>query len=173
MASNIKTHRITNANIYANGESLLGFAEEINLPELKALTADHKGLGLYGQKAFVSGMDKMEGSIKWNSFYPEAIAFFGDFTKIHDLQIRSSVEVWEAGAKTEVPLVIFVQAQFTQFPLGAFKQNENVEVNTNFIATYFRMEFDGVEQIEYDATANIYRVQGVDLLAQYKANIGQ
>ena len=42
----IAINRITNANVYIDGASLLGRAEEVELPQIKAKMSEHKALGL-------------------------------------------------------------------------------------------------------------------------------
>ena len=49
MAGKIEINRITNANIYVNGNSLLGRAEEIKLPDVSAIMQEHKALGMVGK----------------------------------------------------------------------------------------------------------------------------
>ena len=44
--SKISINRLTNANVYLDGGSMLGRAEEVSLPVLKAKMAEHKALGM-------------------------------------------------------------------------------------------------------------------------------
>ena len=69
MATNIQ--RITNANLYLNGGSFLGKAQEVTLPDIKAIMTTHPALGMAGQLEFPSGLDKLESTIKMNGLYPE------------------------------------------------------------------------------------------------------
>ena len=59
----IEVNRVTNANVYLNGNSLLGRAREIELPEVTHQMAEHEGMGLYGSPEFPSGLEAMEASI--------------------------------------------------------------------------------------------------------------
>ena len=67
----IEINRITNANIDVNGNSLLGRAEEIKLPDISAIMQEHKALGMVGKIELPAGFDKLEGEIKWNSLYKD------------------------------------------------------------------------------------------------------
>ena len=62
--SKIKINRLTNANIYMDGNNLLGRAEEIQLPQIKHKMAEHKALGMVGSAEFFAGIDKLECKIK-------------------------------------------------------------------------------------------------------------
>jgi len=56
--------------------------------------------------------------------------------------------------------------------MGNYKQHDNVEAETSMSVTYIRVQVDGTDVVEVDVLANIYKVDGVDLLGVYKANIG-
>lgn len=64
----IQINRLTNANIYVDGNNLLGRAAEINLPQLKAKMSSHPALGMQFEFELPSGFEKMEAKVKWNAF---------------------------------------------------------------------------------------------------------
>jgi len=169
----VLVNRVTNANVYIDGNSLLGRAEEIDLPEIKYKMQEHKGLGLLGSAEFFAGVDKMEARIKWNSFYPEMLLKAGDPRKVVQLQARASLETYTGqGVASEVPLVVHFAGTFKNFPTGKFKQHENVELETNMSVFYVKQVISGEEILEVDVLANIYKVAGKDVFAKYRAFIG-
>lgn len=169
----VNVNRMTNANVYINGASFLGKAEEIDLPKISAKMAEHKALGMQGAIELPAGFDKMEARIKWNSMYPDVMSLMANPYKVHALQCRSSMEVYTAaGRASQQPVVCFMRGQFKEIPTGNFKQHDNVELESRLTVTYVRLEINGVPKIEFDVLANIYKVDGVDILGQYKANIG-
>lgn len=173
MAETIKINRLTNANVYVDGNSLLGRAEEINLPDIKHKMAEHKAIGMVGSAEFFSGIDKMECSIKWNSFYSEVLKKAANPMTAVQLQVRSSLENYTSQGRTaQLPVVAFISAAYKNFPGGNFKQHDNVEVSSQLSVYYYRLEINGEVIVEIDVLANIYKVDGVDLLAQYRANLG-
>lgn len=173
MPGKIQINRILNANIYANGNSLLGRAEEIKLPDITATMTEHKALGMVGKIELPSGFDKLEGEIKWNSIYPEVAAIMANPFASAQLQCRSSIETYGAqGRIEEQSLVTYLTVMFKKNPLGTFKQHDNVEVSSSFACTYVKQVIDGREVLELDVLANIFRVNGEDVLANYRRNIG-
>ncbi len=169
----ISINRITNVNVYLNGRSLLGRAEEIDLPEIKAVMAEHKALGMVGKVEFPAGFDKLEAKIKWNSFYPEVLLSAADPFRSVELQCRGSVDAYTSQGRTaELPLVVMMTAAFKKFSLGKFKQNDNAENETELAVYYVKQMLDGVDIVEFDVLANIFKVGGVDRLAAYRINIG-
>lgn len=173
MPNNLSINRVTNANVYAEDLSLLGQAEEINLPKLAATMVEHKALGMQGKIELPAGFDKMEMTIKWNSFYPDTFKKFATPYKAIRLQIRASVETFEGGDKTdELPLVIYASVQSKGFPLGNYKAQDNVEFESDLAVTQIKMEYNGENIMEFDAMANLFTIGGVDQLAAFRNNIG-
>ena len=172
--SKISINRLTNVNVYLDGASLLGRAEECKLPAVKTIQAEHKALGMVGKTAFFSGLDKLEAEFKWNAFYPEVMSKAANPFNAVSLQVRGSVETWGSDGRTdEKSMVVHLQGTFKEFPLGEFKPHDNALFNTKMNVTYFKCLCDGEELYEVDILANIYKVKGVDLLANYRANIGE
>ena len=77
---------------------------------------EHKALGMVGTLELPSGVDKMDGEIKWSSFYADAL-----------IQVANP---------------------------------------------YANINIGGLPIVEFDPMANIYKVAGNDVLAQFRANVG-
>ncbi len=173
MASRISVNRVTNANIYINGNSMLGKCEEFALPEVKTKTGEHKALGMVGSLETFAGFEKLEGKLKLTSYYYDVLSKLANPFKPVQFQARASMQVVEPGGVTaEVPVVCLVTATFKTFPLGSLKQHENPEVEFQYSATYVKQIIGGEPVLEFDVLANIYKVNGFDLLSVYRANTG-
>lgn len=169
----IKINRLTNANVFIDGNSHLGKAEEFSLPTIKHKYSEHKALGMVGSMEFWAGIDKMEAKCKWNAFYADIMKKIGDPTTAMQIQVRGNLESYTSQGRTDQQsVVIFITATAKDFPMGSFKQHDNVEVETNFNITYCRLEINREVILEVDVLSNIYKVNGVDILAKYRANIG-
>lgn len=171
--SQISINRLTNANIYINGASYLGKAEEVNLPAIVYKMVEHKALGMVGTAEFFAGIEKMESKIKWNSFYQDAMKNAANPFQNVRMQVRSSLETYSSDGKiAEVPVVCYMTCAYKGFPMGNFKQHDNVELESNLSVYYCKLEIDGNPVIEFDSLANIFKVDGTDVMAQYRANLG-
>lgn len=169
----LEINRLTNANIYVDGNSWLGRAEEITLPVITSKMSEHKALGMVGMVELFSGIDKLEARIKWNSVYKDAFKKMANFTKSMQIQVRASLESYGSeGLTAQTACVAYMTVQSKSLPLGAFKQNENVELENALNVTYIKLVVGGETILELDVLANIYTVGGVDLLAEYRANLG-
>jgi len=169
----VAVNRVTNANVYVDGTSRLGLAEEITLPEIKSIMSEHKAVGMKGQIELPAGIEKMEAKIKWNSYDTSVMAKAATPTTLVQLQCRSSMERYEAGGKTgEVPVVVHFSGYFKNLQLGSFKANEQVDLTTDLTVQYVKLVIDGDTVVEVDVLANIHNVNGVDTLATYRQNLG-
>lgn len=169
----INTNRVTNANCYVDGNSLLGQVSEATLPDIKKIMVEHPALGLIGKPEFVSGLDKMEAKLKFNAIYPDVFKSASGYSNSVKLQLRSSIEVYQAGNKVdEQPYVVFMTGQFTNLPAGGFKAMDNVEMELNLSVTAIRIEINRQEIANIDVNANIWITDGVDQLEKYRENLG-
>lgn len=167
----IKIHKLTNCNVYVDGNSYLGRAEEIDIPDLNFSMAEHKGLGLFGKLKFPSGLDQMEARIKWNALYPDAMKATSNPYKAMQLMVRGSLEVYEGGTRIEEQSVSYVMTgQPMKLPGSKFKQHDNVELESTFTVTRAKLVVAGETIFEVDVTANICTIAGEDILAQFRAN---
>ena len=164
---------IYNANVYVNGNSQLGRASEFKLPEIEIGMDEHKGLGMVGTIKLPNGVEALEGEITWNSLYPEVAAKANHPFKAAQLMVRSNLQTFDArGLVKEVAVVTTVTATFSKNGLGGLKPKEKSEQASTYQATEIRQMVDGRETLYYNAFKNIYRVDGVDVLAQMRKNIG-
>ncbi|MBB5017416.1 hypothetical protein HNQ59_000680 [Chitinivorax tropicus] len=172
MAGKIAINRITNANIYLDGNSFLGRADEVKLPDVSVIMQEHKALGMIGKIELPAGFDKLEGEIKWNSLYKEVAQLMANPFKVIKLQCRSNVEVYTSeGRSEEVALVTHLNVMFKKNPLGTYKQHENAEFTSTFTATFVKQVLDSDTVLELDYLNNIFQVAGEDLLSNYNANV--
>lgn len=166
-------NKLLNANIYFENKSYAGRADEVELPVLKFLTADHKPLGQHGTTEYPSGMDKMEAKIKWNGPYPEVFKKMANPYKAMKIMARGSMDVYQGGDRTgQQPYVCYMTCNSKSVPLGMLKQNDNAEFESDLSVTYVKLEINNVLILEYDAENNILNVDGVDLLKEWRANLG-
>ena len=169
----IEINKLSNANVYIDGTSLLGRVKEAELPEVMQKMVEHSALGMIGVVEFPAGFEKMEGKISWNSFYKDAFLKVSDHSKTFKVQLRGNLETYNSDDKQgEVSYVVYMNIRFKKAPTGNFKQHENVELESEFACYSIKVEVDGTEILEFDPMANIYRVNGVDKMATYRANIG-
>lgn len=166
--------KIYSSNVYLDGtNSLLGKASEITLPEIVATLDTHQALGMIGKVEIPAGLELLSTKIKWTTFWPERIAMGGNPFKAHKLQVRSSVETFGAdGRISEQPMVALITGRWKKLPLGALASQANAEVEDELATTYIKLTLGKRELLEIDVLENIWRANGEDILASYRANLG-
>jgi P2 family phage contractile tail tube protein len=173
MSAKIIVKRITNANVYLDDESMLGKADEMTCPELVTKMTEHKALGMIGMIKLDTGFEEMKGKIKWNSIYDDIAERTVNPRRSYQLQVRGTVERHSAeGLIDEVPMAIFMTVKFNKTPFGMFKQHEAVEIETEFTCTAIKQVVDGKVIVEVDFYSNTFKAGGVDIMANYNANLG-
>lgn len=169
----VNINRLTNGNMYINGSSFLGTIEECTLPDIKAKYAEHKALGMNGSVELPSGIDKMEAKIKFNAPYAKTMVLAADPYKAHDLMFRGNLETYEGSQRVaQVPYKCIMKAGFKNINPGSMKQHDNVETESTLNVTYCKLEIDNQVIFEIDVLNNIHKVDGVDILSTYRANLG-
>ena len=164
---------ITNSNVYIDGTSYFGKAKEVQLPELKHKMVEQKALGMYGTKEVAAGLEALEAKIKWSSWLADVIKKAANPYKQADLAFYGNIEVHGAsGLESEKPAKCFMRGTFKGVPLGTGQPSEGMEIETALSVNYIKLVVDGSDLFEIDVDNNIYIVDGEDLLAQYRQNLG-
>lgn len=165
--------QIRNGNVYIDGTSYLGDVKEVQLPEIKQKMDEQKALGLYGTKKLPSGMESLESKIKWTSWLPEVIKKAANPHKQVNLTFYGNYEIFgAAGLEAEKPAKCIMRGTFENIPLGTSQPNQAMEVETAISVSYVKLVVDGEELFEIDIDNNIYIVDGEDLLATFRQNLG-
>jgi len=168
-----QTYKLNNAHVIIDGVKSFGRASEIDLPTVAATMQEHAVLGLNAKFELPTAMEPMESVLRFNSIYPEFAGKMLDVFKAQTIQIRSSQEVFTGPSRTEErPFVIFLKATPKEQALGNFKQGEfeGNEVTLNVL--YLKIVVNRVEVVEIDVLNNIYKINGEDKLANFRANLG-
>jgi hypothetical protein len=167
----MQVRKILGANVYLNGNNLLGQADEVTPPSIKMKMEDHKALGQFIGTEFPTGIEKLEATFKFNSYYPEILKT--NPLNTVDLQVRGNQAIYEGDAiSSQVEVVHHIRGIFKETNFDAIKQGEQSGVEKQMSVTYSRLVVGGITIHELDAVNNIYKVNGEDILASYKRNIG-
>ena len=170
----VQINQIVNANIYMDGNSLLGKAKEFKLSDIEFEQIEHKGLGMHGTIKLPAGMNAIESEVIWDSFYPEVRAKAYNPYKNVQLMARSNLQVFDArGLAAEVPMITIMNVSFSKTTGGSLKNKEATEHSDTFQVYSIKQMVDGKEILFIDVFANIFRVNGQDVLQKYRTNIGQ
>lgn len=171
--SQLVVNSLSNCNVYLNGVGLLGRAAEAKIPQPKRIRTDYKGLGMAARIKIPTGWDVMESSIKWSSFDAETIGQVAQSTQTCQISCLGDLQTISANGEIAESPVIY---NFTGMPYDIgdidFKSQEMVEFTSMFDVWHVELMVAGVQIYLFDAFSNQYIVNGVDQLANFRANIG-
>lgn len=169
----LKIQTLYDANTYLNGENYYGRMEEVTLPDLKWKMTDHKAMGMGGAIELPAGNDKMEMKLKLNSLYESAMTAFANPYVEQLIILRGNVQVWEGNDMVgEKAAVAFIRGKSKGLPPIGLKHQDNPDLETTIAVTAYKLEVDGVELFDVDYLQQKFVVDGVDLWAQRRANLG-
>jgi P2 family phage contractile tail tube protein len=162
---------LKNMNLYVDGKGYAGVIEEIVLPKLTLKTEEFRGGGMDIPVKIDMGMEAIETSFTLRKFDQDMICQFGlGNGNRPNMTIRGSMSSDEDGS--EFPVVLNLRGIVTEMDFGSWKASENASLKVTVSLRYYRMEVDGNEIHEIDSANMIRKVNGIDLLAETRKNIG-
>ena len=168
-----RTEKVIDANIYVNGRSTHGLASEVTCPKINAIMADYNALGMIGTAQFANGFEAMEATINWKSPDDDTRRDLANPFKTLELQVRSNKRVLDgSGIVEDIPVTIFMRGKCTSYDGGHFVPKEDTEYETTFAIDRYREMIDGQEVVLLDVLTNTFRVDGEDIFADYRRNLG-
>lgn len=164
---------LTNAKVYRDGVDQLGVGT-VEMPDFEYLTESITGLGIAGEMDVpVAGHFKsLALKIKWNVPTPNGAALLQ--TAGHHLEVRGSIQELDAGSGTFVnkPVKVVVKAMPKKSGIGKFEPGKKMEPETEMELYYIKMWMNGQELVEVDKLNFLFKLNGVDMLADIRANLG-
>jgi uncharacterized protein len=169
---NISIQSLANASIWVDGASFAGRAAKYDTPFPKKKFEDYKALGMAGETELPVGLEKLESTMEFTSFDAVLIAALVDYN-VHSFQVRGNVEVHTSqGLTAQLPAVFLMNAMVKDSGKIEGEAQQRVKYQAMLSVRYCQLTFAGVQLYEYDVFANVYLVNGVDQLAQFRANLG-
>jgi len=169
----LRIHKVSDANVYVNNDSKHGLASEVTCPNVSYNMNDYNALGMVGTARFPDGIEAMEATIKWK--YPDndaQIELANPFRAV-DIMVRSNKGIYlNEGRVENRPIVIFLSGFPMQHQGGTYASKTDVELESQIAVNYYKLEVDMEEIIEVDVLNNILKIGGIDVMAEYRKNLG-
>lgn len=173
-STNLIPDKLINAAIYLDTNVLLGIAT-VTLPELSYMTESLEGLGIAGpvEIPVIGHFQNMTTSFSWNTITTEALTLLK--TKGHQLNIRASVQQYDAGTgkqiAQQVRLVMNVLPK--KLSLGKTEAGKKMDNETELEVIYLKLWIGGDEVLEIDKINFICSILGEDMLAEVRQHLGK
>ena len=160
-------------DLFNEGNSYLGQTGEVTIPKLVRKLEDWRGGGMNGNVKIDLGLgdDTTEFNWKLGGIDELILEQFGAQTvDAIMLRFNGSYQRDDTGATSALEIV--VRGRHEEIDFGNQKQGDDTETSIKTIWSYYKLSIDGVTKIEIDIPNMIKIVNGVDLMAKHRANIG-
>lgn len=158
--------------VFVDGRGYAGIASAVEVPKVEVLTREYSAGGMSGKiKVRQAQHGLLTASVTFQGFDPDLYQHFGIAEgALLPLTVKGSTQ--DADGKTHAH-AIKMRGFIAKLDEGEWKDGEEVPLKIDFELRYYKRERDGVELIEADPVNMVFRVRGVDQLAQHRANIGR
>lgn len=165
--------RLINYTVYLEGNISTGTAD-VKLPSIEALTDSVGGAGIAGEldTPVLGHFKSMVTSIKWRTITKNTFKLFKQAA--HQVDFRGSQQVYDSGAgkyKT-VPVRVSMKLMPKKVDLGAFQMAKATDTENEFEVMYIKTFVDGDEVLEIDKLNFICKIDGEDILASVRDDLG-
>ncbi len=171
--SNPIPEKLNNFKVYRESAELLGLAD-VELPSLEYMTETITGAGIAGEieSPTVGHYKSMTLKLKWRTFSVPAAALAGP--ALQQLDLRGSAQLLDvaSGKFIQQAIKVFVRTAPKKGSLGKFEAGKPMDSETELEVVYLKVWIGEDEVIEIDKLGMICRIQGEDLLADVRANLG-
>ncbi|QNH04449.1 phage major tail tube protein [Pseudomonas sp. B11D7D] len=165
--------KLKNQNIFNDANSYQGVAKTVTLPDLTRKIEMWRGAGMDGAVGADLGMGDDGLKIEWTVGGLDLISLrqYGT-TNASGVPLRwtGAYQQDDTGAVTKVEVI--ARGRHETYSFGDAEAGEDTEHTITTVCTYYKLIVDGNEEIEIDILGMIFKVNGVDILAEQRAAIG-
>ena len=162
--------KINRYNVYNKGNRLLGVGEEMTLPDFEPSSETVTGAGILGEidDPTVGYFSNQELEIPFRLLDKET-ADMMDMTKAVQLEIRGAQQTTNTEGDIEFrPMRVVVRGRGGKLTTGKVKAGSPMDTKATMTVLYILIELDGKTVLELDKLNEVYKVNGVDVLAKIK-----
>jgi hypothetical protein len=160
---------LKNFNLLLDGTGYLGKVEEVTLPNTAWKIEEFQGGGMLAPLSVKMGMEKLTTSFVIKSFETKVIsALGGPSNKDLSLTVRGAVE----DNNSTTPIRVEMRGIVTGVEPGSLKVGEAAGLTCNMDLNYIKFLENNKEVYEIDIPNHVFRLGGVDHLAEERKALG-
>ena len=167
-------HMLNDMRIYLNGSDKFIGAKSIELPNFETMTATVAGIGLAGEiDAPVRGhFQSMETTIEWNTTESTGLSLIGGQPVA--LEAYGSNQNFDEGKNEYVDEQVRVAIRGTckSYTTGTWQAGNTADASTVIEVHYIKVDVDGETVAEINKYGHKCVINGNDLMAAIRRNIG-
>ncbi len=174
MAVNKVPEMLQDTRVYWDGEDNMVGIANVDLPELVSKTTSITGVGLSGEvDSPVHGhFESMETTLHWRTPHKTGLRMAGGNPV--SLQIYGSIQNFDSGANdyVEEQIIVTVRGRAKAYAPGTFESMNTTDSSNTIEVHYIKIEIEGEVITEIDKYGYKCIINGVDLMAKIRQNIG-
>lgn len=160
---------LKNFNLFLDGTGYLGKVEEVTLPNMAWKTEEFQGGGMIAPLSVKMGLEKLTCSFVIKSFESNIKSALGGPTnKDLGLTVRGAVE----DNNNTVPIRVEMRGIITGIETASLKVGEAPGLTGNMDLNYIKFMENSKVIYEIDVPNHIFKLNGVDHLAQERKALG-
>lgn len=155
-------------NLFENGTSWLGECAEVTIPKLEMDMDMWRGGGSMGELPWSKGQKAIDVEWKAGGWMRAPFRQWGA-AAIDAVQLRwvGAFQNIQTGSAEKVEIV--ARGQYTEIDPGKGKPGDDTEQSYKLACVYYRLEHNGVVDLEVDFLNNILVSGGIDRTAELRA----
>lgn len=157
--------------VYADGQRYMGETAEATVPKLARTFEDYRGGGMDAAVGIDLGGEPIEFEWKAGGLLEQVYRQFGA-TRIDATQLRFVGSYQDDSTGQTKTVDITVRGRHQEIDPGGAKSGDDTEQTTKTRCVYYKMMVNGETLIEKDELNMLFIVNGVDILAEHRANLG-
>lgn len=162
--------KLTDYNIYNEGERLIGINGDVTLPDLEAVTSEISGAGMAGtmEDPTPGYFGSLEIELKFRTVSEESSRLM--IPKAHTLTLRAAQTKHDpaTGTNSQEGLKVVCRGVPKSYSLGTFKQGDPTETAAKLELSYIKITRGSVVVLELDKFNHIFVVEGVDYMKEIR-----
>ena len=165
--------KLKHLNLFMDGGNWIGVAEDYTPAKMSQKFEAYRGGGMIGAANIHMGLDDsaLDTSFTFGGVEADLVKRLG-VAKIDGVAIRFAGSFQRDDTGEVVPVEIVQRGRFKELDRGTFKSGDNSQSKISMVNTYYKETINGVELCEIDLLNMIWKVDGVDLMAEHRKAIG-
>lgn len=162
---------LKNFNLFNNGNSYMGVAEEVKLPKLKRKMDDYRGGGMNGPVKIDLGQEGLEIEFDCGGFMSQVFEQYGT-CKIDSVMLRFAGAYQRDDTCAVQAVEVIVRGRHEELDPGNAKGGDKGKLTVKSALSYYKLSVDGKVLIEIDLLNMVEIVNGKDILIDQRKAIG-
>ncbi len=164
--------KLFDMNMFVNGTSMIGKAEEVTPPKLSMKLEEYRGAGMPGSASVFMGLDSGALDLEFTLGGLETTVLSQMYTSISAVQLRFAGSFLDDATGNTVGCEIQVRGRLTELDWGSAKPGENTQHKYTMKNTYCRVTIADEVFFEADILNSKLQAYGRDIMEAHRKNLG-